>query len=97
MPNARLLALALCLAGATAACSPEEHRQAEAILTAVGVPPVADPAPEPIPEPEPAAPPPPVIVAAPAPIVEECVTIFRVQTCEAGVLHHLDSNMAWVD
>ncbi len=28
---------------------------------------------------------------------EECVTIWRVQTCEAGVLHHLGPNMEWID
>lgn len=67
--------------------------------------------PDPIPEPEPVveeptpvaevtAPPPPVVVPEPEPAVPaepECVTIWRVQTCEEGVLHMLDSNGNWIN
>jgi len=43
-------------------------------------------------EPEPAPPPPP-----PPPAEPECVSIFRVQTCEDGVLHMLGPNMEWLN
>lgn len=47
-----------------------------------------------IPDPEPVA-------AIPQPAssheLEPCVSIFRLQTCELGVLHHLDSNLNWID
>jgi len=33
----------------------------------------------------------------PASSSEECVTIFRIQTCEAGVLHHLNEDFSWRD
>src|SRR5262245_50962519 len=32
----------------------------------------------------------------PGPPPFECVTIFRVQTCDDGVLYMLDSNMNWI-
>lgn len=47
--------------------------------------------PEPLPSAEPAEPEPP---AGPPPF--ECVSIFRVQTCEEGVLYMLDSQMGWI-
>lgn len=43
----------------------------------------------------------PPVAAIPDPVSssssEECISIFRVQTCEDGVLHHLDANMNWID
>lgn len=41
----------------------------------------------------------PIVEQPPSPVstAEECVTIFRVQTCEDGVLHHLGSNFEWID
>lgn len=69
---------------------------------------IPDPIPEPVVEPEPVIEPPapvaevpaPPPVVTPEPVVEpepECVTIFRVQTCEDGVLHMLDSNGEWLN
>ncbi len=51
--------------------------------------------PEPV-EPDPA---PPVVetpTLEPAPPPFECVSIFRVQTCEEGVLYMLDDQMGWI-
>lgn len=80
------------------------HRAAASVTAAYVVPPAATPTPEVTPEtpppvvaPEPA---PPVVTPTPepepSPPAFECVTIFRIQTCEAGVLYQLDSNMAWI-
>ena len=50
---------------------------------------VAPSTPEPIP-----APPEPTVGPTEPPF--ECVSIFRVQTCEDGVLYQLDGNMNWI-
>lgn len=106
--NTRLLAVAL-MAMSASAC--EQANRLEETLTGKSAL-VAEPAPllaipGPVVEPEPVAPPPAVVAEAPpAPVVEpepappaepECVSIFRVQTCEDGVLHMLDSNGNWID
>jgi hypothetical protein len=101
--NTRLLAVAL-MAMSVSAC--EQANRLEETLT--GKPAlVAEPAPLlAIPEPvvEPVSPPAEVVAKAPAPVVEpvlpaepECVSIFRVQTCEDGVLHMLGSNGEWLN
>lgn len=102
--NPRLLATALMLAGATAACTPEQQAAWD---NATGLPPTprgTTSAPQ---EPAPAAlfvaaaaplePEPETVELAPEPQPEPCVSIFRVQTCEDGVLHHLGPNMEWID
>lgn len=102
----RLLTIATLLAVASAlqACTPEEQAHSESIFTALGAPLPAGLADESVnetPEIEQVV----VDVSTPEPVVEqeppfdpnECVTIFRLQTCEAGVLHHLDANMNWID
>jgi len=75
------LALRLESVGAQPGLSLEEPAAEPAVLN----PPVTKPEPsseEPIPEPTP----PPF----------ECVSIFRVQTCEEGVLYMLDDQMGWI-
>jgi hypothetical protein len=38
------------------------------------------------------------VVAVPVVVEPEpCVSIFRIQTCEEGVLHHLGPQMEWLD
>ena len=99
--NTRLLAVAL-MAMSVSAC--EQANRLEETLT--GKPAlVAEPAPllaipEPVVAPEPVAPAPeptPVPVAVVPETEPECVSIFRVQTCEDGVLHMLDSNGNWIN
>ena len=103
--NTRLLAVAL-MAMSVSAC--EQANRLEETLTGKSAL-VAEPAPllaipEPVVEPEPVALPPAEVVAVavvepePAPPAEpECVSIFRVQTCEDGVLHMLGPNMEWLN
>lgn len=98
----RLLTIAALLTTAATlqACTHAEHAHSEAIFTALGAPLPAGLAEEP----EADAP---IVEQVVAPVVEEpaeppfdplaCVTIFRIQTCDEGVLHHLDSNMNWID
>ena len=107
--NARLLAVAL-MAMSVSAC--EQANRLEETLTGKPAL-VAEPAPllaipEPVVAPEPVAllpavvakapPPPPLVEPEPAPPAEpECVSIFRVQTCEDGMLHMLGSQGEWID
>ena len=105
--NTRLLAVALMAMAVSA--SAQANRLEETLTGKSAL--VAEPAPllaipEPVVEPEPVAPPPAVVAEVPAPVVEpepappaepECVSIFRVQTCEDGVLHMLGPNGEWLN
>jgi hypothetical protein len=78
---------------ASIATQAEMHAHNQALLATVGGMPVAPPAAPAEPVVAPVAEVPPALVTPPP---FECVTIFRVQTCEAGVLYQLDSSMNWI-
>lgn len=68
----------------------EMRANTEAVLGFLAEPEPVVSEPEPVavvPEPEPVDPGPPPFV---------CETIFRIQTCDEGVLYMLDSNMNWI-
>ena len=94
MSAALRLATALSLMGFLAACDADEVDSRMTLITNFGNPPPTEPQ---EPTPEGANPP---LVNDPVPVVNEppfeCVSIFRQQTCENGVLYQLDDQMNWI-
>ncbi len=90
MSAALRLATALSLMAALAGCDAEEVETFVDVLTGDVQPPSAGDDVEPV-EAKPA-----YFVAEPEEPPFECVTIWRLQTCEAGVLYQLDSNGNWI-
>lgn len=92
------LAVALSVMATLAACDADEVNERVTLITNFGN------APEPVETQEPVQDPTPPQAANSNPIVPEtvneesfeCVSIFRQQTCENGVLYQLDDQMAWI-
>lgn len=110
MSAAMRLAVCLSVMATLAGCSADEVDQKMTLITNFGNPPVNEkpenehvetdvlsnePSEEPTPE---GANPP--LVSDPVPVVNEppfeCVTIWRQQTCDEGVLYQLDEQMNWI-